>query len=208
MEYDYLEQLDEFFAAQYADYVKIAATEGYRMPEMLSVGADGNIVRKDQKYLRFCYQEHAAETLRNFKAGLCDTGFTFNFRFPTLRERIGDIFSKHTFAKLLPAILKKYSVTADELGARLSLDPKIWHGIVKGKYYPEKNTVMAAALVCRMQTEDVRTLFGVCGFELKQDDVRDVVFDYLVTQKIFNPEMRDRCLGEYRIDTIPIAEGA
>lgn len=204
MEYSYIRELDEFFASQYSDYVKIAAIEGYKMPEMLVVGPDGNITRKDSKFMRIVHQENWREVLDNFKAGLADTEFTFGFSFPSFSERTKDIFRKTTFAKLLPTVLKKYDMTPESVEKALSLDERVWQGIVKGKYYPEKCTVMAIALVCRMQMFDVNNLLAVCGFEIRQGSVRDIVFEYLITQKIFNADMRDNCLAEYKIDTIPI----
>lgn len=204
MEYSYVRELDEFFASQFADYVRIAAIEGYKMPDMLTVNADGNISRKDSKFMRIVYQENWQEVLKNFKAGLADTEFTFNFCYPLFGERFKDRFRKLTFAKLLPEVLKKYGETPASLGGKLDLDPIVWKGIVQGKFYPEKNTVMAIALVVRMQAFDVNRLLAVCGQELKAESVRDVVFEYLLTQKIFNEDMRDRCLAEYKIDTIPL----
>lgn len=207
MEYDYLTQLDDFFCEQYSDYVKIAAIEGYRMPEMLTVGADGNIARRDPSCMRICHQENRRAVLENFKAAYVDTEFTFNFSYLPLRKRIRDHFRKYTFAKLLPTVLKRYKMTPQEAGEQLALEPAIWQGIVKGKFLPEKNTLMALALTCRMQTADVNNLLIVCGLELKQDNVRDVVFEYLLNQKIFNREMIGRCLAEYHIDTIPLCGG-
>lgn len=208
MEYSYVKELDEFFCAQYADYVRIAAIEGYRMPDMLTVGADGNITRKDSKYMRLIYQENYRELLANFKANIADTEFTFDFCYPAPFERFKDRFRKLTFSKLLPQTLKKYDETPASVGEKLAVEEPVWRGIVKGKFYPEKNTVMAIALVCRMQTFDVNNLLAVCGYSLKADNVRDIVFEYLLMQKIFNEEMRDNCLREYRIDTIPIKRGA
>lgn len=199
-----MKELDDFFCAQYCDYVKICAVEGYKMPEMVVIDPDGNIGRRDQKFMRLCYQKESAVLLARFKAGLADTEFTFDFSYPTLREALGDKFRKQTFAKYLPEVLKRYNETPESVGKKLTLEDVIWRGIVRGKLYPEKNVVMALALVCRMQAADINALFSLCGFELKQDNVRDVVFEYLVRQKIFNEAMRDLCLREYSIDTLPI----
>ena len=74
-----------------------------------------------------------------------------------------------------------------------------------GSLYPEKNTVLALALVCGMQWQDVLNLLAVCGFEFRGDEVRDIVVRYLIENSIFNPVMRDACLAEYRIENLPIA---
>ena len=205
MDYSYLKELDDFFAAQYSDYVRIAAIEGYRMPEMIYVGTDGNITRRDSAQMRLIHQKEKDVLIKRFKEGLADTDFTFSFSFPPASERFHAIFRKPAFARVLPAVLKRYDMTAEKLGTFLSIEPVFWKKIVKGKLNPEKNTLMAIALVCRMSIRDVNNLFGVCGFSLAADNVRDIVFEYLITQKIFNEEMRDRCLAEYRIESIPIA---
>ncbi len=204
MEYSYIRELDEFFAAQFSDYVRIAAIEGYKMPEMLTVDADGNITRKQSEQMRIIHQSDWQTVLANFKAGLADTEFTFNFAYPSFSDRFRDRFRKQTFSKLLPATLKKYDETPESAGKKLDVEELVWKGIVKGKYYPEKNTVMALALAVRMQTFDVNNLLAVCGMELRSDSVRDIVFEYLLNQKIYNEDMRDRCLAEYHIDTIPL----
>ena len=96
----------------------------------------------------------------------------------------------------------------ESAGKKLSLLPEVWQGIVKGKYYPEKNTVLALALVCHMRPQDTNALLVLSGFSFDLSSVRDVVVEYLLERELFNPEMRDRCLQEYHIENLPIAQGA
>ncbi len=208
MEKAYLKALDEYFCAQYSDYVKISALEGYKMPEVLYVGADGNIGRRDSSVMRLSRQENAEELLKTFKQNLADTDFTFNFSFRPIGDKLRDPFRKYTFAKILPAALKRCGESAKSAGEKLAIDPAIWKKIVKGKLYPEKNVVLALALVCRMQERDVNNLLAVCGFTLSDESVRDVVVGYLLKQGIHNEEMRDGCLAEYKITSLPLKKGA
>ena len=204
METQYIKSLDEYFCAQYSDYVRLSALEGYVMPEVMSVGADGNIERKDSEVMRLCHQKNPGELLAKLKEGIADTEFTFNFSFRPFRDRLRDPFRKYTFAKLLPAALARVNETTQSAGEKLNIAPKYWQKIVKGKLYPEKNTVIALALVTAMKQADVNNLLKVMGFSLKMDCVRDVVCEYLLTNGIFNEGMRDRCLEEYCITTLPI----
>lgn len=204
MEQEFIRALDEYFCAHYSDYVRLSAIEGYVMPDVLYVADDGNIARRDSSCMRLDRQKDAAQLLARFKAGLADTSFTFSFSFPTLRDKWRDLRDRNTFAKALPAVLAHVSETAESAGALLDIEPRFWQKIVKGKLYPEKNTVLALALVCRLQVSDVKLLLAVCGFEFRDDDVRDVVVRYLLEQQIYNPTMRDRCLAEYKIDCLPI----
>lgn len=201
---NYIEALDEYFCAEYSDYVRISAIEGYKMPEIVYVGSDGNIARRDSSCMRICYQPEKAEILKTFKSTLSDTDFSFNFSLIPVSERFRARFGKYTFAKLLPAALRRAGETPESAGAKLAIEEKFWEMIVKGKVYPSKNTVLALALVCRFQQEDTNNLLAVCGMRLDDDSVRDVVVHFLLSQKIFNEEMRDRCLAEYKIENLPI----
>lgn len=204
MEQTYLKALDEHFCARYSDYVKLSALPGYEMPEMLYLGKDGVIERRDSAVMRLNNQKNCAELLATFKSMLADTNFTFSFSFIPFTERVRDRFRKYTFAKVLPAVLARCNETVESAGAKLDIEPQFWQKIVKGKLYPEKNTVLALALVCRMKVQDANNLLAVCGVPLDEANVRDVVFEYLITQQLFNEEMRDRCLAEYKITNLPI----
>jgi hypothetical protein len=174
------------------------------MPEMVYIERGGNVARRDSELMRLSHQENCEELLQTFKDGLADTDFTFNFSFAPFSERVKDRFRKYTFAKLLPTVLKHSGETLESAKEKLTLDDKIWKGIVKGSLYPEKNTIYALALTCRLSRQDTNSLLAVCGFSFSAESVRDVVVDYLLTQKIFNEDMRDSALAEYKIETLPI----
>ncbi len=207
MDTRFLEGLDEYFCANYSDYVKLAALEGYEAPDVLYIEKDGNIARRDSSLLRLDHQPKKEELLATFKAGYIDTDCSFNFSVPSYFARFKDKFRKYTFAKVLKMVLAKYGEKAEGVGEQLSIEPRFWKMICKGALYPEKCTVLAVALVCRLRQTDFRSLLNVCGFELKKENVRDVVVSYLMEQKIFNPEMRDRCLAEYKITHLPLRRG-
>lgn len=200
----YLTALDEYFCAQYSDYTRLSALEGYEMPEMLVVERDGNLSRKDSSRMRLNFQPKREELLSVLKKSLADTDFTFGFSFRPVRDKFADPFRKYTFAKVLPAALRHAGETTESAGEKLDIEPKFWKLIVKGKLYPEKNTVLALALVCRLQERDARNLLSVCGFTLEDTSVRDIVVQYLIQNKIFNEDMRNKCLAEYRITNLPI----
>ncbi len=201
---EYLKNLDEYFCENYCDYVRLASIEGYSAPDMIVIGADGNVSRKDEKLLRLCHQKNCDEVLANLKSSLEDTYFTFYFAFVSPFRRLKNRFDKHSFHKLLPILLAHSKETVQSAAEKLDILPKVWKALVKGKVRPEKNTVLALALVCRLNPEDTNVLLNVCGFNLQSDSVRDVVVGYLLQQKIFNPTMRDRCLAEYKIESLPI----
>ena len=206
MERDYIKALDEYFCEQYRDYVKLTAIEGYTMPEVITVRSDGNIERKDSEVMRLCRQANKEELLKTFKRGLGDTEFTFNFRFRTFRERMRDLRKKETFARLLPAALARVNETTESAGEKLDLSSKVWQQIVKGRVYPEKNTVVALALVTNLQRADFEKLMSVLGFSFSKESVRDIVCEYILQNQITNAQMRKNCLSEYHITSLPVKD--
>lgn len=205
---DFITALDEYFCAQYADYVRLSAIEGYEMPEVVYVDKGGNIARRDSSCMRLIYQKNKDELLKKFKLALCDTDYAFNFSFIPLGERLRMPFKKYTFAKLLPDCLRRAGETVESAGEKLDIGKKFWRKIVKGKLYPSKNTVLALALTCRLQAQDTSNLLAVLGFTFEEDSVRDTVVHFLMAQSIYNENMRDKCLAEYRIENLPIRRSA
>ncbi|MDE5896867.1 MAG: hypothetical protein K2H43_03530 [Clostridia bacterium] len=201
---NYIRELDDSFCEQYSDYVRLSALEGYEMPDTLYVAPDGNIARRDSSVMRLCYQKKKDELLKKLKAGIADTTFTFSFSFRSLRDKFADLRRKYTFSKILPDALKHCGETAESAGEKLDIEPRFWKKMVSGKLYPEKNTVLALALVCRMQAQDCSNLLAVCGFSFDDASIRDVLTHYLIEHRIFNEEMRDNCLAEYKITNLPI----
>lgn len=196
--------LDEYFMAHYSDYTRLAALQGYKMPETLAVGANGSIQKKDPSVMRLIYQENREELLARLKAEQGDTDLTFSFRFLSCSEKLRRPFEKYSFAKVLPKILNAHKLSAEEAGERLNIQPKFWKKLLKGTLLPEKNTVLALALTCGFTARDTDNLFNACGFEFDDKSVRDVVVRFLLEQKVFSPELIFSCLREYRIDSLPI----
>lgn len=202
---DAIASLDEYFCAHYADYERLAALEGYVMPEMLVLGADGSVSRLPSEMLRLSHQKEKDAILAHFKEDRVDTDFTFSFRFPTFGERMAHIFRRRSFSRLLPDALSRCGETAESAGEKLTIAPKFWKKIVRGSLIPEKGTVFALALVCHMGRQDAENLLTVCGYGFDGRSVRDVVVRYMLEQRVFAPELRNACLLEYKIDTLPIA---
>lgn len=196
--------LDEYFCAHYSDYVRISALEGYSMPNVVYVASDGNIARRDSSCMRLCHQADPNALLKRLKSSLADTSFTFSYFFPRARDKRRLKHSKTSFAKLLPELLRRSGESVESVGEKLDIEPRFWNMILKGKLFPEKNTVIAVCLIGRLSPTDAAQLFTVSGFVFTDDDVRDVVVRYLLEQRIFQEEIRDRCLAEYSITNLPI----
>ncbi len=200
----YLAALDEYFCARYSDYVKLSALEGYEMPEVLYVAKDGNIVRRDPSVMRLTGQAKREELLARLKKNAGDVNFTFGYAFIPFSDKFKNPLRKGTFSKLLPAALHACGETAESAGEKLEIEPRFWKKIVKGSLYPEKNLILALALVCAMPIKIATELLASRGFFFDPENVRDVVVEYLLQNGVTNPAMRDRCLAEYNLTSLPI----
>ena len=196
--------LDEYFMAHYSDYVRLSALPGYQMPETLVIDRDGAVSKKDSAVMRLACQQDREALLAALKEEQGDTDYTFSFRFLTFSEKLRRPFEKYSFAKVLPKILSRHKLTAEEAGERLNIEPRFWKKLVKGTLYPEKNTVLALAVVCGLTAIDTENLFNACGYEFDDKSVRDIVVRFLLEQKIFARDLVMQCLAEYKIASLPI----
>ncbi len=204
--FDFIADLDEYFCEKYANYDKLCVLQGYRMPKM----QDSKVDEFGRTYaytlpadtMRLALQENKTELLKILKTRIADKTFSFSFRTVGFFTRIRNAFSKYAPHKWLRATLSKNGVTADEAGKALGIAPKIWQGIVEGKYLPTKNTIFSLALTAHIGEEDIKNLLWVNGYEWDFTIEKDVVICYLLQQKVFNREMIDSALKEYSIGNL------
>ena len=204
--FDFIADLDAYFCEVYANYDKLCVLKGYRMPKM----QDSKVDEFGRTYaytlpantMRLALQENKTELLKALKKQMRDKTFSFSFRPLGFFVQIRNRFSHYAFFKWLQAMLKKYNLTPMEAGEHLDIEPKIWKGIVKGKFIPTKNTVLSLALTANLSMEDTENLLLVCGYEWDYTIVKDVVISYLLSQKVYNRAMIDAALLEYKVENL------
>jgi len=201
MKSELIKDLDEYFCKKYANYSAITAIEGYQMPDRGTSSTQYNL--EGERY-KLCRQEQKASLLATFKQNYVDKDFSFAFMPVKARERLKDLRRKYTFKKILPVIFKKYSLDVKTFYERINVPQEVWKNIVKGKFYPSKNTILAVALTGGVSTEDARDLLAVCGFEIDCSSARDVVVRYMLDYKIFTPQIVKELLAEYKITCLPL----
>ena len=140
--------------------------------------------------------------MQELKTRMADKTFSFSFRTIGFFSRIRNVFSKYAPHKFLKAILDKNAVTADDAWGELSIEKEIWDGIVKGKYAPTKNLLLSLALTSHIGIEDINALFVVGDYEWDFAVEKDVVVYYLLQQKVFNKDMIERALKEYKVTNL------
>lgn len=204
--YDFLSDLDEYFCEKYANYDKLCILPGYKMPVMQAseVRADGRTYAYTlpANTMRLATQEKKAELLAELKTRIVDTNFSFSFSVQKLFARIGNIFSKYAFHKNLKKVLEKYKISEKDAVENVKVSKEIWQNICKGKFLPTVNLIYSLALTGHLSMDDTAYLCSLCGYELDYANVRDVVISYLLSRRVYNKDMIDSALKEYKITNL------
>ena len=206
MQFQFISDLDGYFAEKYANYDKLCVLKGYEMPKMQETKRleDG----RDYSYtlpastMRLAKQKNCEALLKQLKESFFDSTFSFSFRPLSFFERMRDKFNKTSFQKVFPEVLKRKSVTVDQVKSALTVDETTWKRILNGRYYPTKNLLFSIALAVGLSDEDLKDLMSVCDCELEFTLPKDVVVAYLVTRNVKNPLMIQEALKEYKIGNL------
>ena len=206
MYFEFMSDLDEYFCEKYAHYDKLCTLPGYRMPKMQDSKTDEfgrtYAYTLPAENMRLALQEKKTELLAKLKEQMTDKSFSFSFRPLGFFAMIRDTFSKNSFRKWKNVVFAKYGLTDEQAIDGITIDPKIWKKICKGKYYPTKNLLFSIALLQGFSLADTSDLLSVCGYRFDFTEVRDVVISYLLNKKITNASMRDAALEEYAVSNL------
>jgi hypothetical protein len=96
-------------------------------------------------------------------------------------------------------MMAKYGVKDEDVLAQINVAPEIWKGIRKGAFLPTKNLVLSLGLTMQMSYVDVNALLNFCDEFFDHTIVKDVVIEYLLSRKIYNPAMVQAALDEYAV---------
>ena len=201
--FDFIIDLDEYFAKEYAGYDKLTVLPGYKMPLMQSTKTDEN--GKTVTYtlpadtMALAKQENKDELLALLKEKMVDKTFSFSFSVLSGWGRVKQAFSKYGFAKNLKKFMAKYNLTDEDILSNVNVAPEIWKGIRKGKFLPTKNLILTLAFTVQFSYEDTKALLSLCDEFFDYTVVKDVVITYLLSRKIYNPAMVQAAFEEYKV---------
>ena len=199
--YDFIADLDAFFCECYAGYDKICVLKGYKMPLMQrSEMKDGKMraYTLPADTMRLALQENAQDLLKQLKEKSNDKTISFTFNtvgfFKRLRRREQYKISHQTFVSLL----KLYQLDKERLDG-VDIDNEIWNNIRRGKFLPSKNLIFTLALVGHLTADDTQKMLNAFDYDFDYAVEKDVVIAYLLTRKVFNADMIQAALDEYKI---------
>ena len=67
---------------------------------------------------------------------------------------------------------------------------------------PSKNLILSLALTAQLSFDDTELLLAYREEEFNYTIVKDVVISYLLSNKVYNPEMIQRALAEYKVTNL------
>lgn len=209
MMYDFIADLDGYFCEKYANYDKLCILPGYKMPLMQASSVDE--FGRTRSYtlpadtMRLALQEKKAELLVALKEKMTDVTFSFSFQPMGLFARLTSKYSKNGFTKNFARILAKYGITEEMALSNLDISKEIWENICKGKFLPSKNLIFSLALTAQFSFDDTEELLAYIFEEFDYSIVKDVVISYLLNNRVYNPEMINAALKEYKVSNLFIA---
>jgi hypothetical protein len=89
--------------------------------------------------------------------------------------------------------------------SNLDISKEIWENICKGKFLPSKNLILSLALTAQFSFDDTEELLACIFEEFDYTIVKDVVISYLLNNRVYNPEMINAALKEYKVSNLFIA---
>ena len=209
MKFPFIEDLDDFFCKNYANYDKICILPEYRMPLMQRTTTDEYGRTKaytlPASTMALCNQEQKDVLLARLKEKMVDKTFSFSFYPVSFWKRVGGKFSKKTFYKSFKKLLNKYKITKEEALKLLAVEEQVWDKIVSGGFLPSKNLVFSLALAFGVSFEDTQGCLEGLGEEFDYTYEKDVVVAYLLQSKTFNGEMVKAALEEYKVANLFLA---
>lgn len=200
--FDFITDLDEYFCQRYAGYDKMCILKGYKMPvRQTSQVRNGKTYAytRPESEMRLALQENKTDLLKQLKAKMSDKTFSFTFRTMNFFTRIRNRKFYKGAVTAVKETFKKYGLSGETLPEGVAIDPQIWQNICKDKFLPSKNLIFTLALTAHFSVGDTQMLLEACDYAFDFAIEKDVVVAYLLEQKMFNRDMIDAALKEYKV---------
>ena len=201
--FDFIADLDEYFCETFANYDMICGLPGYRMPHMQGTKTDeygrSFAYTLPKNTMRLALQEDKAQLLATLKTRLLERDFCFSFRVTGWTQILKHRFFKRGFRKTFERVAKRNGMTFDGAFEGVALSPKVIKGLKSGEFLPTKTLLFSVALAAHWSVEDVTELMHACQCDWDNAHQKDVVVQYLLQQRIFNPQMIQAAFDEYKV---------
>jgi hypothetical protein len=206
MSYEFIGDLDKYFCEKYANYDKLCVLPGYKMPVMQATKIDEfgrtRAYTLPAETMRLALQDKKKELLVALKNKMTDTTFSFSFQPIGLFASLKSNYSKYGFSKNFRKMLEKYGLDEKEVLSHLNISEEIWTKVYKGRFLPTKNLIFSLALTAQLTLEDTEELLAYIFEQFDYTLVKDTVISYLLRNKVYNLDMINAALQEYKVENL------
>lgn len=206
MSYEFIGDLDKYFCEKYANYDKLCVLPGYKMPVMQATKIDEfgrtRAYTLPAETMRLALQDKKEELLVALKNKMTDTTFSFSFQPIGLFASLKSNYSKYGFSKNFRMMLEKYGLDEKEVLSHLNISEEIWTKVYKGRFLPTKNLIFSLALTAQLTLEDTEELLAYIFEQFDYTLVKDTVISYLLRNKVYNLDMINAALQEYKVENL------
>jgi hypothetical protein len=206
MSYEFIGDLDKYFCEKYANYDKLCVLPGYKMPVMQATKIDEfgrtRAYTLPAETMRLALQDKKEELLVALKNKMTDTTFSFSFQPMGLFASLKSNYSKYGFSKNFRKMLEKYGLDEKEVLSHLNISEEIWKKVYTGRFLPTKNLIFSLALTAQLTLEDTEELLAYIFEQFDYTLVKDTVISYLLRNKVYNLDMINAALQEYKIENL------
>lgn len=206
MSYEFIGDLDKYFCEKYANYDKLCVLPGYKMPVMQATKIDEfgrtRAYTLPAETMRLALQDKKEELLVALKNKMTDTTFSFSFQPIGLFSSLKSNYSKYGFSKNFRKMLEKYGLDEKEVLSHLNISEEIWTKVYKGRFLPTKNLIFSLALTAQLTLEDTEELLAYIFEQFDYTLVKDTIISYLLRNKVYNLDMINAALQEYKVENL------
>ena len=103
-----------------------------------------------------------------------------------------------TFSEMLLRLIKESGEKPSTIYKRANIDRRHFSKIATHEdYQPSKQTVLAFAIVLKLDFERTKDLLAVAGFSLTNSNIADLIVSFFIEYKIFDVDLVNRILYKY-----------
>ena len=208
--FPFLSDLDEFFCETFANYDKLCGLDGYKPPVMQATKTDefGRTVSYTlpMNEMALSKQEKKETLLVALKEKICDVEFSFPVCHLGFFAQIGQAFSKKSFRRAWRKFCEGKRLKQEDVLAQINVSKSTYLEIIKGRALPCKSLVYSFALAFGASVEETLQLLSACDYGFDFTKEREVVVYYLLHQRVYNREMMNAALKEYKVRNLYLRE--
>lgn len=114
-----------------------------------------------------------------------------------------EVIENPTYTDVLMHLINKQKIDDQTMMALVKkLDNAMDQASKNPNFKPEKQSVLRAIILLRLNEIDAETLLGVCGYTLKKDQTYDLIIRFCIQKQYYDFNIIDQLLEAYHLDKL------